>query len=119
MPREKIIVVDDSQDILEGLKLFLELKMYQVRTCNSEQELYKLISEFNPSIIILDIFIAGQDCRHICHNLKKDPQTAHLKVVLTSAAPHALNDYRKFGADDILEKPFGLEEIYSKIESLL
>lgn len=119
MPNEKILIIDDSKDILEGLKLFLELKDYVVETGLHENDLHQKILIFKPSIIILDIFIAGTDGRYICSGLKKNPATAFTKIILTSAAPHALADFKDFGADDILEKPFGLEEIYKKIEALL
>lgn len=119
MPNEKILIVDDSKDILEGLKMFLELKNYQVETVVHAHDLETQIPAFQPSIIILDIFISGVDGRHICAGIKKNPATESIKVILSSAAPHALTDFKTFGADDILQKPFGLEEIYQKIEKVL
>lgn len=119
MPKEKILLVDDSQDIIDGMKLFLELRNYEVISLVNANEIDKMISEHKPSLLILDIFMSGGDGRNICQRLKSNPDTQFIKIILSSAAPQALIDFHNYGADEILEKPFGLEEIYSKVEKVL
>lgn len=119
MPKEKILLVDDSQDIIDGMKLFLELKNYEVLSLLNVTDLDQTIREHKPALLILDIFISGRDGRTICQRLKNSAYTQHIKIILSSAAPNALSDFKNYGADDILEKPFGLDEIYSKVERSL
>lgn len=119
MPKEKIFIIDDSKDILEGMKMFLELKDYKVKTHFNAQEIHEEIASFKPDILILDIYLSGIDGRELCKKLKQSESTKYLKIILFSAASHALKDYEMYGADDCLEKPFGLEEIYTKIEKVL
>lgn len=119
MPQAKILIVDDSKDILEGMKMFLEIKKYIVKTIFDANKVYKEIEEFEPDILILDIYLSGLDGRELCQILKETANTKHIKIILFSAATNALEDYKTYGADASLEKPFGLEEIYAKIESVL
>ena len=119
MPQTKILIVDDSKDILEGMRMFLELKKYTVQTLINAKNIYGEIAEFNPDILILDIYLSGIDGRELCKELKESKETNHLKIILFSAATNALEDFQSYGADACLEKPFGLEEISNKIEAVL
>lgn len=119
MPGEKIFIIDDSKDILEGMKMFLEMRNYVVKTHLDATNIHDEIDSFKPDVLILDIYLSGIDGRELCKKLKQSDNTKNLKIILFSAAAHALKDYEFYGADDCLEKPFGLEEIYTKIESVL
>lgn len=119
MPQAKILIVDDSKDILEGMKMFLEIKNYQVKTISNAKTIKEDIASFNPDLLILDIYLSGFDGRQLCKTLKTEKDTKHLKIILFSAASNALEDYGFYGADECLEKPFGLNDISDKIESVL
>lgn len=119
MPQAKILIVDDSKDILEGMKMFLEIKNYTVKTISNAKTIKEDIASFNPDLLILDIYLSGFDGRELCKTLKTEKATKDLKIILFSAASNALEDYGYYGADECLEKPFGLNDISSKIESVL
>ena len=119
MTRKKILVLDDSKEILEGMKMFLELKDYDVKTQNHVNNIFEEINLFSPDLIFLDIFLNNHDGREICRKIKQSVPGKPPKIILFSAAGHALEDFRHFGADDCLEKPFGLLDVYSKIEMVL
>lgn len=119
MLQKKILIVDDSRDILEGMKMFLEMKGYEVRTTTNPATLREEIADFVPHLIILDIFLSGVDGRELCRELKTDKKTCHIKIILFSAASNALADYSYYGADECLEKPFGLQDVSDKIEAAL
>lgn len=119
MARKKIFVLDDSKEILEGMKMFLELKDYEVKTQNHVNNIFEEINHFSPDLIFLDIFLDDLDGREICRKIKQSTDGNSPKIILFSAAGQALEDFRHFGADDCLEKPFGLLDVYSKIEMVL
>ena len=111
----KIVIVDDSRDLLEVLKFFLEEKGYEVETVTQEKDLISVIKLFSPDLIILDIYLLGEDGREICKELRRHEATKYLCILMFSATK-ALADYREYGADGFIEKPFGLNEIVNKIE---
>ena len=115
----KIVIVDDSNDLLEVLKFFLEEKGHEVETATREHDLKALIKSFSPDLIILDIYLQKEDGREICKELRKQEETKYLCILMFSASSRALTTYREYGADGYLEKPFSLDEIIEKIESTL
>jgi len=115
----KIVLVDDSKDLLEVLKFFLEEKGYEVKTATNEYELQSIIKSFSPDLIILDIYLRGEDGREICKELRRNQETQYLCIIIFSASANSLLNYKEYGADGYIEKPFGLNEIVDKIESTL
>ena len=115
----KIVIVDDSQDLLDVLQFFLEQRGYKVETASSEQQLMSLIKSFSPDLIILDIYLRGEDGREICKKLRRQIETKYLCILMFSASVKKLANYKEYGADDYIEKPFGLNEVVDKIESTL
>lgn len=115
----KIVIVDDSRDLLEVLKYFLEEKGYDVEVATKEEDLIKLIKSFSPDLIILDIYLQKEDGRYICKELRSREETKYLCILLFSASSKALANYKEYGADGYIEKPFGLNEIVDKIEATL
>ena len=119
MLMSKIVIVDDSRDLLEVLKYFLEEKGYEIETLTEADSLVPVIRSFSPDLILLDIFLQGEDGRQICKELRRHAETKYLCILMFSASPRALSGYKEYGADGYLEKPFGLTEIIEKIEATL
>ncbi|HSQ44410.1 MAG TPA: response regulator [Ginsengibacter sp.] len=115
----KLLVVDDSNDLLEAMEIILSQKGYLVKTLQDCNFIFKEISDFNPDLLILDIFLAGKDGREMCKELRKSIANKYLCIIIFSASPKALENYASFGADDYLEKPFGINNLVEKIESVL
>jgi DNA-binding response OmpR family regulator len=115
----KLLIVDDSADLLETMKYVLERKGYIVRTLMNADNIYRRINEFQPDLLILDIHVAGEDGREICKKLKKSSQNNELPVLMFSASPKLLEDFESCHADDFIEKPFQLTDLVEKIKLVL
>jgi DNA-binding response OmpR family regulator len=115
----KLLIVDDSADLLEAMEIILTQKGYIVKTLSQNHNLYKEIEDFNPDLLIIDIFLSGKDGREMCKELRKTIGNRYLCIIIFSASPKALEDYISIGADDYLEKPFGINNLVEKIESVL
>ena len=66
----KLLIVDDSAALLEAMKYILERNGYTVKTLNNASNIYKEIDEFQPDLLILDIFLGDEDCKEICKKLR-------------------------------------------------
>lgn len=119
--KKNILVVDDDQDILEALSLILRSAGYSVQTENEASNVEKLHTrdEQLPSLILLDILLNGTDGRLVCQTLKANTKTAMIPIIIISAYPDIEQSALKAGADDFLSKPFGMQELLTKMESLL
>jgi Response regulator containing CheY-like receiver, AAA-type ATPase, and DNA-binding domains len=114
-----ILIVDDSTDLLEALEYFLTEKGYNVKCVATTEDLLPLIRSFLPDLVLLDIFLQGEDGREVCKKLRQNRETKYLCIMLFSASGKLVKDYEKCGADGYIEKPFGLNELLTKIESTI
>jgi len=115
----KLLIVDDSVALLEVMKSILERNGYTVKTLNRTPDIYQVINEFQPDLLILDIYLAGEDGREICKEIRKNAETQHVCILVFSASPKTLEDYRNYCADDFIEKPFDITILVEKIKSVL
>lgn len=115
----KIMVVDDSIDLLHLIGIIIKMEGHESIPLSSPVDLMQKLAEYNPDLIILDVNLGSYNGKEICRNIKATPAGKNIPVLLTSASAEVLTDFKDFGADDILEKPFELSTIKSKINGLL
>ena len=112
----KILVVDDSQDLLELFLLILVTFGHEVQTATSGNTMNSVVSAFIPDLILLDVMLGNEDGRELCRENKAAGDTP---IILMSANPVLLKDFNEFGANDILEKPFDVASLAKKINTVL
>jgi DNA-binding response OmpR family regulator len=112
-----ILVVDDTEDILDALNIVLSSEGYIVETTPNEAYINDLIAEKRslPNLIMLDVLLSGQDGRMLAKKLKANPKTQHIPIIMMSAHPNVAASIKECGADDFLPKPFELNDLLLKI----
>lgn len=116
---KRVLVVDDDPDILEVFQLALEAENYTVFPLLSPRYIFKAIREFNPDLIILDIMLNGMDGRAVFKQLRSNPETEQIPVIMASARYD--ENYiisQKYHPDDYLEKPFNMSVMLQKVNRL-
>lgn len=111
---KKILVADDDLAICEAVQFMLEEEGYRVETMLRGERLYKLDKEL-PDLLLLDIWLSGQDGREICKYLKKKAATQHIPIIMISASRDMAESVNHAGADDFLAKPFKIDDLLDKI----
>jgi CheY-like chemotaxis protein len=115
---KKILVADDDPAIVESTILILEEFGYEVDSTIDGQTIYKMEKDL-PDLLLLDIWMSGQDGRDICKYLKSDIATKHIPIIMISASRDVARSARDAGANDFLAKPFDMDELINKIEKYL
>lgn len=115
----KLLIADDNEDLLELMQLFLEEKGFEVKTVSTKKKLLSEIKQYSPDLILLDVFLNGEDGREVCKLLRDNVKTNKVCILIISANPYAIKEYKSYGADGFIEKPFELEDLVNKIESAL
>ncbi|MEO8763423.1 MAG: response regulator [Ginsengibacter sp.] len=115
----KLLIADDSVPLLETLRYILQRNGYEVKTLSSADNIQQEINDFQPDLLIIDIFLGDDDGRDICQQIRKINRNSDLKILLFSAFPQHLQGYKSYGADDFIEKPFELKNLMEKIKSIL
>ena len=113
----KILVVDDSSDLIELLSMLLKRKGYNVKTTLSIDGLQETISSFEPDLILLDVLLKEGNGRDLCKQIKEWNKS--LPIVLISANPNLLEDHEECEADAVIEKPFVMQTVIKIVNKLL
>jgi CheY-like chemotaxis protein len=119
MRENRILVIDDDPDIRTVLEHLLKKNGYETETASQKDEAFQKISIFKPSLILMDVLLSGQDGRSICRELKDNPLTRDISIIMCSAHPSAGSKLSEYGADDFIGKPFNKEILLQKVEQHL
>ena len=118
--KNRILVVDDEQDLLEILKFNLETGGYEVSTaCSAEEALTLNVGEFD--LLLLDVMMGGMSGFAMAKKLKSDPATEHIPIVFLTARDTENDTVTGFnlGADDYISKPFSIREVLVRVRAVL
>lgn len=118
--KQRILVVDDENDISEVIKLNLELNGYAVDTASTAEEaLKKDLSQF--SLLLLDVMMGEMSGYELTKKIREDNKFASLPIILCTAKDQERDVETGFlsGADDYIKKPFSMKELILRVQSLL
>jgi CheY-like chemotaxis protein len=118
----RILVVDDEPDIVRVVVKIMEARGHQVATARDGLEALDRIAGDPPDVVILDLNLPRLDGYEVCKRIKGDARTAHVPVVMMTAAYVSVDDARsgqRVGADEYVIKPFLREVLIHNVERLL
>jgi DNA-binding response OmpR family regulator len=119
MNREKILVAEDDESILEGLSDLLSGEGYLVIPARDGNETLKAYHREKPDLLLLDIMMPGITGYDVCRDIRKnDPVTP---IVMLTAKGQEIEKVigLELGADDYIVKPFGVQELLARIRAAL
>jgi two-component system alkaline phosphatase synthesis response regulator PhoP len=119
--KPKILVIEDEPDILEVLQYNLEREGHKVIACrNGEQGLSRIRTD-NPDLVILDLMLPGMDGVEVCRQVKSDPVTRGIPIIMVTAKGEESDIVLGLGigADDYLSKPFSPRELVARVKVVL
>jgi len=116
--QKRVMIADDDPGILDAVSILLEFEGYEVTAIPNGAELFTIQKEL-PDLLLLDIWMSGNDGRDICKHLKQQASTSKLPIVLISASKDIERSAMEAGADDFLAKPFEINDLLKKIEKFI
>src|SRR5260370_38239228 len=105
---KKILIVDDEPDIVVALAAMLQDAGYLVSTPRDGEQLESVLAREQPQLILLDMLLSGRDGREIVRQLKGQPATRDVPILLLSAYPSAAREALAAGPRGCVAAPFGL-----------
>ena len=117
----RILLVDDENDILEFLSYNLKNEGFQVLTCNDGKTALSLLDDFMPHLIVLDVMMPGMDGIETCEQIRLNPKYNNIIITFLTARSE---DYSQVagleaGADDYINKPIKPKVLVSRVKALL
>lgn len=115
---QTVVVQDADKDVLEFLKLALELDGFRVKAVlHCDEEVLEIIDKTRPHVVMLDYKLDGEACIEICQRVKA--KYPHLPVIALSCNVNIHEKYAQAGFDAYIEKPFDLNLLYRIIHKNL
>lgn len=117
-----ILVIDDDATLRKYLDYILSQRGYQVMTSATGDEGIAMAKANPPGLVLCDVLLPGIQGFEVCRQLKADPVTEGIPVVLMTAVYKDLsfrNEAREAGAEDYLLKPFDKDTLLGRIAQLL
>lgn len=118
--KPSILVVEDEEPIVAMLKYNLEKEGLRVRSTDNGDEVFIMIEEAKPDLILLDWMLPGMSGIEILEILRRKPETKNIPVIMLSAKGEEMDRVSglEHGADDYLVKPFAPTELMARIKAV-
>ena len=119
--KQKILVVDDEEDILEFISYNLKKEGYQVFTAKDGRLAVEQVKKHKPRLILLDVMMPGMDGIEVCEEIRQTPEISNTVIALLTARSEDYSQIAGFeaGADDYITKPIRPRVLMSRIRALL
>jgi two-component system phosphate regulon response regulator PhoB len=121
MAKERILVVEDEEDILELVVFNLSKEGYRAEGVITGEGALETAGNNVPDLVVLDLMLPGVDGLEVCRRLKADPRTAHIPVIMLTAKGEESDIVAglEVGADDYVTKPFSPRVLIARVRAVL
>jgi two-component system, OmpR family, alkaline phosphatase synthesis response regulator PhoP len=115
----RVLVVEDNQDLAQGIEYNLKLDGYEVRVAEDGRKAITAAAEWDPHLILLDLMLPGMDGYQVLQNIRANG--SRVPVIILSAKGEEADKVRGFrlDADQYVTKPFGILELLERVAALL
>ena len=118
MSKQKILIVDDDNNIAELISLYLTKECYDTKIVNDGEEALHAFEHYNPNLILLDLMLPGIDGYQVCREIRTK---SNVPIIMLSAKGETFDKVLglELGADDYVMKPFDTKELVARIKAVL
>lgn len=116
--KQKILIVDDDNNIAELISLYMTKECFETLICNDGESALESFKTFSPDIVLLDLMLPGIDGYQVCRSIRAESDTP---VIMLSAKGEVFDKVLglELGADDYMEKPFDSKELVARVKAVL
>ena len=115
---QKILVVDDEDNIRDLAALYLQKEGFAVETASNGREAIACFAQAQPALVILDVMMPGMDGFEVCRELRREYS---VPILMLTARNEDIDKIvgLELGADDYMTKPFNPREMVARVKAIL
>ena len=116
--KQKILIVDDDENIAELISLYLTKECYDTMMVHDGEEALSAFESYAPNLILLDLMLPGIDGYQVCREIRAKSNTP---IIMLSAKGEIVEKVLglELGADDYIIKPFDSKELVARVKAVL
>lgn len=116
--KQKILIVDDDENISELISLYLTKEFYDTKIVYDGEEALRQFQLYQPNLILLDLMLPGIDGYQVCREIR---QRSNVPIIMLSAKGEVFDKVLglELGADDYMIKPFDSKELVARVKAVL
>ena len=116
--KQRILIVDDDNNIAELISLYLTKECYDTQIVNDGEEALRAFESFRPNLILLDLMLPGIDGYQVCREIR---HSSDVPIIMLSAKGEVFDKVLglELGADDYIIKPFDSKELVARVKAVL
>lgn len=116
--KQKILIVDDDNNIAELISLYLTKECFETQIVNDGESALTAFIHFKPDLILLDLMLPGIDGYQVCREIRRENNTP---IIMLSAKGEVFDKVLglELGADDYMIKPFDSKELVARVKAVL
>lgn len=116
--KQKILVVDDDNNIAELISLYLTKECYDTKIVNDGAQALAAFQQYAPNLILLDLMLPGIDGYQVCREIRSK---SNIPIIMLSAKGEIFDKVLglELGADDYILKPFDSKELVARVKAVL
>ena len=116
--KQRILIVDDDENIAELISLYLTKECYETKIVYDGESALSELSVFKPNLILLDLMLPGIDGYQVCREIRKNN---NVPIIMLSAKGETFDKVLglELGADDYIIKPFETKEMVARVKAVL
>lgn len=121
MSKERILVIEDEEDILAMVHFNLIKAGFRVECATTGEEGFARARDIRPDLVLLDLMLPGMDGTDVCRRMRNAPDTADIPIIMLTAKgeEHDVVKGLELGADDYIPKPFSPQVLLARIQAVL
>lgn len=116
---KNILIIENDEGLVELLEELFSYEGYQVRCYREADDIFSLMEDFAPDIVLIDYLLPGINGGELCAQLKREPSTKHIPVIIFSAYSQVLLSLGSYGCNAFVSKPFELSSLLNQISKCL
>lgn len=114
--KPRVLVIENDKDLCDVLEELFKQEQYEYKMFAEATDIVAIVQDFQPDVVLLDYLLPVGNGGELCGQLKRNPMTSDIPVLIYSAFPKVILSLGNYGSDGFISKPFDLNYLVKQID---